>query len=178
MAERTLPALTLPKHASAVTRRAVFGAAGAMVVTRPFAVAAQPNAARPADAAVSPTFVAFISEGYLNPKIETAEDIARLYSARVDYYGRSASRAQVIADKQIYYRRWPERLYDLDAATIKVTPRAGATDIADVSFEYGFRVAAPSGQSRSGRGRSRLGLTAVDGQIIVIAESGEILRRN
>ena len=125
---------------------------------------------------ISQTFVTFIGDAYLNPAIETDADIARLYGARINYYGKRTDRAAVIADKARYYRRWPERSYVLHPDTIKVVPRAGTPNEADVSFEFDFRVAR-GGEARTGRGRTRLGLTAVDGELVIVAEDGVVLKR-
>ena len=37
--------------------------------------------------------------------------IERFYAPRAVYYGHAYSRAQILADKQAYIRRWPQRAY-------------------------------------------------------------------
>ncbi len=47
--------------------------------------------------------------------------VRQTYAANVDYYGKSVPLADVVRDKQDYFRRWPERAYEVEPGTISVS---------------------------------------------------------
>jgi class 3 adenylate cyclase len=42
-------------------------------------------------------------------------DIVRSYTATINYYGKTATLSEVVADKRAYYKRWPERHYAIES---------------------------------------------------------------
>jgi hypothetical protein len=55
------------------------------------------------------------------PLDDMLDHLKELYDANVDYYGRSNTHAQVLADKMKYFSRWPERTYTLVADSLNVS---------------------------------------------------------
>ena len=137
---------------------------------------ANPAMAQTAEPAVSPAFVAFIRDSYLNARLATEEEVALLYGERVGYYGSTLSRKAVTTDKLRYYKRWPERAFVLQEDSIKVSRKSPAAEIADVRFEYTYRVA-DGRETRRGRGFTELRLTAEDGRLVIVAEDGKVVQR-
>ncbi len=119
----------------------------------------------------------FINEFYLSSDRRTDEDLERLYSARVDYFGKGRwSRVRVIGDKRSYYARWQRRSYALLRDTLRVDRRPGPDKIFDVAFEYTFDVGSTSKVSR-GRGRALLTMDLGQEGGRITREAGEVIER-
>ncbi|MGX9050749.1 hypothetical protein [Mesorhizobium sp. 14Argb] len=63
------------------------------------------------------------------------------YARTVDYYGKLTNLSSIIQDKRDYYRRWPERVYNVRNDSIVVTC---ANDRCMVSGVYDWLVRSPS----------------------------------
>ncbi|MDO9442655.1 MAG: hypothetical protein Q7T73_17345 [Beijerinckiaceae bacterium] len=50
----------------------------------------------------------------------TAQSVETFYAPRAVYYGKSMSRAQILADKRRYVRAWPERRYRMVPGSVRV----------------------------------------------------------
>ena len=92
---------------------------------------------------------------------------------RVDYYGKSTLRAEVLKDKERYVKRWPVRAYRLLTDTIRTScnesqsscqvsgllefnlsnPATGKTSAGTSSFEYGIRFGPDGGRIFSENGK-------------------------
>ncbi len=147
---------------------------GALVAGWALPAAAQ--RAPQADPAVSPAFVAFIRDSYLNATLKTADDVGQLYGEQVGYYGNTLSRKAVTSDKLRYYKRWPVRTFELKEDSIKVTRKSATAETADVRFEYTYSVS-DGRETRRGRGVTELQLTADDGRLVIVAEDGRVVQR-
>jgi hypothetical protein len=159
LAVTALPAITLAQQAS-----------------KPLpGIAERPGEAR---TMLNPSFVAYIADAYLNPPAPTAEELGPMYAPRVLYYGREVGRGEVVSDKLRYYKRWPERRYELARDTLKVQPRGtmGEATEADVVFEYTFEVSG-AGEVRRGRGVTELRIAADDGRLVINGERSRVLQR-
>jgi hypothetical protein len=132
--------------------------------------------AQTAEPAVSPAFVTFITESYLNAKLSTAEEVGQLYGDRVGYYGSTLSRQAVVADKLRYYKRWPTRTFVLNQDSLKVTRTSVDATKANVRFEYTYSVS-DGRETRKGRGVAQLQLTADDGRLVILNEDGKVVQR-
>ena len=95
------------------------------------------------------------------------------YEAQVSYYGKTVSRATVLADKKRYVARWPRRAYRLDPATVAVVP--GTVGTYEATFEYAYEVS-DGKRTSSGRGRTRLTLRPSGGTFVIAREDGEVIR--
>lgn len=104
----------------------------------------------------------------------TAEAVERFYAPRAVYYGKSMSRAQILADKRRYVRAWPERRYAMVPGTVRVrcdAPREICR--ATGTMEWSRRSAA--GRRVAGASRMSFTLTRSSGGKIV-RESAVTLR--
>ena len=92
---------------------------------------------------------------------------------RIDYYGKSTVRAEVLKDKERYVKSWPVRSYRLLTETIRAScnesqsscqvsgllefnlsnPATGKTSAGTSSFEYGIRFGADGGRIFSENGK-------------------------
>ncbi|MDB5641646.1 MAG: exported protein of unknown function, partial [Hyphomicrobiales bacterium] len=54
-----------------------------------------------------------------------AQSVERLYAPRAVYYGKSMSRAAILADKRAYIARWPQRRYEIVPGSVDVSCTAG-----------------------------------------------------
>jgi hypothetical protein len=61
------------------------------------------------------------------PSLNAAAAFGSLYAEQVKYYGKDSSRADVIADKQRFTERWPQRKYVLTPGTLTVQCSGGLT---------------------------------------------------
>jgi hypothetical protein len=98
------------------------------------------------------------------------------YVARVDYYGKVRTEAEVRADKAAYFARWPRRRYGLVPGSLRVATGAGGDGQLLVTFDYTFEVSSQRRRS-AGVGRARLGLLENGGTFLVEREEGEVLQR-
>lgn len=115
----------------------------------------------------------FISDIYL-PSGATGGKTKLIYELNVSYYGKSATRSAVLADKRRYEARWPHRSYRLDPGTVAIAEKAPGTY--DVSFEYTYEVSNGK-RTSSGRGRTGLTLRRSGSSFTIVREEGETLRR-
>ncbi|MCH9765143.1 MAG: OmpA family protein [Alphaproteobacteria bacterium] len=118
----------------------------------------------------------FISDRYLVSYDLTSAEMRDLYAYEVDHYGkRRVPISNVIRDKQNYYRRWPDRKYEIDQDTFRVEP-GNQPGLYDVSFEYSFDVRGGSRRSR-GRGVTELTLRETGPAFTIESEGGKVLER-
>jgi hypothetical protein len=61
------------------------------------------------------------------PSLNPAAAYGSLYAEQVKYYGKDFSSAEVIADKQRFTERWPQRKYALTPGTLTVQCNGGLT---------------------------------------------------
>jgi hypothetical protein len=116
----------------------------------------------------------FITEKYFQDS--SAAEISQLLAASVNYYGKQRTRDEVVQDKLRYYAKWPSRTYTLMPETLSVSPSPGLPVRWNAEFQYTFRVGSQKGV-RSGRGVTRLRLSAASGGFLIEAESGDVLER-
>jgi hypothetical protein len=147
--------------------------------SRPRAVTDQPSSGTPPaePGRVHAQVLRFVSENYLSEG-SSAGEISDNYATKVDYFGkRKLNRRDIVTDKLNYYRRWPNRTYELIPRTLTVAAAQGRPQLYDVSFEYTFRVSNAQG-TRAGRGITRLTLDlGSSNKSVILAESGDVLER-
>ncbi len=100
--------------------------------------------------------------------------VARFYAPRVVYYGKTFTRAQVLADKEIYARNWPVRVYREVPGTFAArcnADRSRCTVNADMTWRRVSRAKAVS----TGRARLTFEFVAVDGGRKIAHEAARIL---
>lgn len=118
----------------------------------------------------------FIDGFYLSGEDLTPEEIATLYAPRVDYFGdRGKRRDAIVRDKLAYFRRWPDRRYELIAESLEVYRNSDAEQV-DIEFEYQFETRGRGRQS-SGRGVAFLTLDFSQPGGQIVREEGRVLDR-
>ena len=81
------------------------------------------------------------------------------FAPRVNYYKKGVvSREALLANKAAYYRRWPQRRYELIKDSIQAAPGRG--DTIDITFRYGDVDRDPASLSNPSQG---LGTRALRG---------------
>jgi len=140
--------------------------------------AALAPATRPAAAAPSlaQRATAFVIEDMNQSQGSTADFLNYARKAlddRIDYYGKSTARAEVLKDKERYVKSWPVRTYRLLTETMRTScnesqsscqvsgllefnlsnPATGKTSAGTSSFEYGIRFGAEGGRIFSENGK-------------------------
>ena len=133
---------------------------------------------RPAAAASSlaQRATAFVIEDMNQSQRSTADFLNYARKAlddRIDYYGKSTIRAEVLKDKERYVKSWPVRAYRLLTETMRTScnesqsscqvsgllefnlsnPATGKTSAGTSSFEYGIRFGADGGRIFSENGK-------------------------
>ncbi len=117
----------------------------------------------------------FVVIEYLGHGRYDHRDRPELFAPRVRYYKKGViSREALMADKSAYYKRWPQRRYELIRDSIQAAPGAG--DTIDITFRYGFEVS-NGRETRRGIGVARLGVQLIDGEFSIVSEDGEVERR-
>lgn len=114
----------------------------------------------------------FVVIEYLGHGRTGHKDRPELFAPRVKYYKKGViSREALLADKEAYYKRWPQRSYQL--ITDSVQASAGAGDSIDITFRYEFQVSR-SAETRRGTGISRLSVQLINGAFAIVSEDGEV----
>ncbi|MBU1210458.1 MAG: hypothetical protein KJ587_04180 [Alphaproteobacteria bacterium] len=119
----------------------------------------------------------FVENFYLAGVDLSEEQLETIYAPVVDYFGsRRQSRAAIVRDQLRYYRRWPERRFELIPGTLNVVRSDETDEVIDVVFEYFFDTRSGKRRPR-GRGVAMLTLdfSVVGGQII--RERGNVVER-
>ena len=102
----------------------------------------------------------------------TRAAVERFYAPRALYYGHSFSRAQILADKLAYIRRWPQRSYRELPGSL-TTHCNGDRSLCRVSVDMAWR---RSGLTTvSGRARMIFDFVPADGARKIARESARIL---
>ncbi len=129
------------------------------------------------DEALARRMVAFIGDFYLSGQNLEPEELEAIYAPTVLYFGsRPKSRRAIVADKLGYYRRWPDRRYNLVPDTVSIFRTDDNAQQIDITFDYDFDVRSARRVSR-GRGSAvlTLDLGVPGGQIV--REDGKVVRR-
>lgn len=105
----------------------------------------------------------------------TMRNVQRLYGPEVIYYGHPMSRADLLADKRAFIRRWPARRYDVEPGSASKACDAAETRCV-VSANLVWRTAGPGG-ARAGRSRVSLTLAQTEGGLKIVREGGVTLAR-
>lgn len=96
------------------------------------------------------------------------------YADYVQYYGKRTAWLEVLHDKESYFRRWPQRTYQLRDETVSVLCR----DVAcEVSGEYDWAVQSPSRNKKASGRASFHYVVDVSRGLRIVDESSEILSR-
>lgn len=123
-------------------------------------------------AAVS--FVKQLVEQHGTDPQQALSDVLSYYDTSISYYGKQTALTDVIADKQRYFQRWPERAYHIRDDSVMVTC-ANSNCMVTGTFDWVVRSLA---RNKQAKGTARFSYTIALGQRPkVVAEAGEILGR-
>jgi len=110
--------------------------------------------------------------GY-DPK-EALSDVLAHYDMTVLYYGKRTPIADVIADKQSYFRRWPQRTYDIREPSLTVACDSYTCNVTGI---YDWAVRSPD-RNKASRGAAKFSyIIALGKRPRVIGETSENLGR-
>lgn len=103
-----------------------------------------------------------------------AASVSRFYAPRVIYYGKSFSRAQVLADKETYVRHWPVRDYREVPGSFAAHCNADRS-LCKVSADMTWRRVSTSNAVSVGRARLTFDFVPIEGGRKIARESAHIL---
>ena len=119
------------------------------------------------------TFVRELLEQHVNDEGRALARVLTTYAETVNYYGKTTALSDVIADKQRYFTRWPERGYHIRNDSLMVTC---ANDNCMVSGVYDWVVRSIA-RSKQAKGAARFSYTiSLGSEPRIIAETGEVLK--
>ena len=110
----------------------------------------------------------------------SAAEVHRVYGPRVQFYGRSVNRAELVREKQRFVRRWPVRRFAHQPGTLRVACN-GTKHTCTVKSVIGWKTSAPARRAvsaGSSKFEQRVVFTAPRSQPSVIYENGVVLKRN
>ncbi len=140
---------------------------------QPSASTTQASASKDLEAAAI-GFVRRLIESDGNDPSATLRMVVDTYAANLSYYGKPRTLAEVLADKQRYFQRWPERGYRIREGSILATC---ANDNCMVSGIYDWTVRSLA-RNNQARGVARFSYTISLGQPPkVIAEDGRVIKQ-
>ena len=118
----------------------------------------------------------FVKDAYLGHGKENHVSDDTIFADEVEYYDEGRiPRSEVTADHDNYYRKWPERLYEMIADSLKFTPTSDNT--VDATFRYAYQLA--NGTKKTGGiGVTNLSIQLRDGRFEITKEQGKVVSRN
>lgn len=133
----------------------------------------QGSASRELEAAAI-SFVRRLIESNGTDQNAALQMVVDTYAANISYYGKPSTLAEVLADKQRYFLRWPERGYRIrDGSTMATC----ANDNCMVSGVYDWTVRSLA-RNRQARGVARFSYTISLSQTPkIVAEDGKVLKQ-
>ena len=91
----------------------------------------------------------FINDFYLAGENLSRDEMKIIYAPVVDYFGqRRKTRTAIMKNQRAYYRRWPERLFEMIPGTLAIERKDSANGIVDVTFEYFYETRSAKRVSR------------------------------
>ncbi|KUO58330.1 MAG: hypothetical protein APF80_15100 [Alphaproteobacteria bacterium BRH_c36] len=141
------------------------------------AAAAEKSIANMSEAELRSVIERFVENFYLAGEDLSEDQLKTIYAPVVNYFGsRRKSRSAIVRDQLRYYRRWPDRKFELIPQTLSVVRSDAADQVIDVVFDYLFDTRSGKRRAR-GRGVAMLTLdfSVAGGQIV--RERGKVLER-
>lgn len=101
--------------------------------------------------------------------------VTNTYAGNVSYFGKSLSISEIIADKQRYFERWPERSYRIRDEALSVHCQTYALCTVAGIYDWSVR-SVPRNRQASGTARFSF-MIKVDGNPLVLSEDSEVIQR-
>ena len=124
-----------------------------------------------AERAIQAYLALWAHDGDINPA-----SVERFYAPRAIYYGHAFSRAQILADKRAYIRRWPQRSYREIPGSLSARCNADRSLCRVRVVMAWSRVGAGHAGSVTGRARLTFDFVPSDGARKIARESARGLR--
>ncbi|WP_282118340.1 hypothetical protein [Ruegeria atlantica] len=122
-------------------------------------------------------FVEGFNQIWSNNNSVALDILPKLYAPDVDFYGNNWSRQQVMAEKEEFALRWPERTYTFRAD--KQASYCNASGSCVVKGEIDWYAHSPArGKTSRGTAESTIGLQQVGELFAIVREDGKVSKRN
>lgn len=129
------------------------------------------------DQKLSASIERWIANYYLSGHDLSREEMKAIYAPTVDYFGKGEkSLSYIIRDQRGYYRRWPQRMFEMVPGTLQIARDPYNKSVVDVSFQYDFETRSARRTSR-GRGLAELTLDFSLPGGRIVREGGRVLER-
>lgn len=148
---------------------------------------AQPSASYappPATPAVSPTipasvraiaFVKLLVAEHSDGRQDARSLVTGSYAGNVSYFGKSMHVSEIVADKQRYFERWPERSYRIRDESLSVQCQTYALCTVAGVYDWSVR-SVPRNRQASGAARFSF-MIKVNGKPLVLSEDSQVISR-
>lgn len=120
-------------------------------------------------------FVRSLVAAHSNGRQDARSLVTNTYAGNVSYFGKSLSISEIIADKQRYFERWPERSYRIRDESLSVRCQTPALCTVAGIYDWAVR-SAPRNRQASGTARFSF-MIKVDGNPLVLSENSEVINR-
>jgi hypothetical protein len=118
----------------------------------------------------------FVEKYYLSGDALDDSQVRHIYAERVDYFGREVPLKDVARQKMDYYHQWPGRNYAMIPGTLTISWKSAL--LANVTFNYRFKVKSRKDLVSAGRGRAVLTIDFSAPAARIVREDGEVLANN
>ncbi|MGO4909823.1 hypothetical protein ACEN2J_15980 [Pseudorhodobacter sp. W20_MBD10_FR17] len=120
--------------------------------------------------------LASINSDWSLPNEQALPRLAAYYAPGVDFFGKSMSHAEVMADKKAFAKRWPIRDYLVEPGSVRMDC---SSEGCAIESTIAWVAASPQrGAKASGRSTWTLLLVASGGTLKIASEGGKTLKRN
>jgi hypothetical protein len=117
----------------------------------------------------------FVQVDYLGQGTVSRTASPEMYAPTVTYFSRGEiTRDQVLAEKRVYYSRWPNRVFEMVEGSLK--GQAAGDDEVELFFRYSFDVS-NSSDSRRGIATATLRVALTGDRFVIRGEKGGIEKR-
>lgn len=120
-------------------------------------------------------FVRSLVAEHSNGRQDARSLVTSTYAGNVSYFGKSLSISDIVADKQRYFERWPERSYRIRDESLSVRCQTFALCTVSGIYDWAVR-SVPRNRQASGTARFSF-MIKVDGKPLVLSEDSEVIQR-
>lgn len=120
-------------------------------------------------------FVKSLVAEHSNGRQDARSLVTSAYAGNVAYFGKSLHSSEIIADKQRYFERWPERSYRIRDESLSVHCQTFALCTVSGIYDWAVR-SVPRNRQASGTARFSF-MIKVDGNPLVLSEDSEVIQR-
>jgi hypothetical protein len=121
------------------------------------------------------SFVRTLLESHSADSARAISDVIRSYGPRISYFGKITPLADVVADKQSYFERWPERFYAIREPTLSVSCGSDACEVTGY-MDWSVR-SLPRNRQASGSATFRYVVAMSPNGLRVVLEDSKIVSR-